>query len=32
MNDWFFAALAIGFGRLSWGLLALCDYLMGEKQ
>ena len=32
MNDVFYLALLAGFALLSWGLLALCEWLMRVKQ
>ena len=31
MADLFFLALLAGFGVITWGLLALCERLMGDK-
>ena len=31
MTDIFVAFITIGFGVLTWGLLAFSDWLMGEK-
>ena len=32
MSDLLFLALLLAFGLLSWGLLALCDRLMGTNR
>jgi len=32
MSDMLFLAILIGFGVLTWGLLALCDQLLGGKR
>jgi hypothetical protein len=31
MGDLFFLSAVLGFGFLSWGLIVLCDRLMGGK-
>lgn len=31
MSDLAFAAVIVGFALLSWGLIVLCDRLMGGK-
>ena len=32
MMDVLFLALVVFLAALSWGLIGLCDWLMGEKQ
>ena len=32
MSDMLFLAILIGFSVLTWGLLALCDLLLGGKR
>ena len=31
MNDFLIGCVVVAFGALSWGLLALSDWLMGAK-
>jgi hypothetical protein len=32
MADLFFAAIAAGFALASWGLVAVCELLMGDNR
>lgn len=31
MSDFLIAVIVVGFGALTWGLLALTDWLMGDQ-